>query len=89
MDLNFPDFKFTPHIPDIEFPDPPEYEDTFFKDLADDIKQSQKETNDKIEILIQSEKESSSFNTKITIATLIVSILTLIATIAGIIINLI
>lgn len=82
---------FKPHlsIPDIPEFEPTQYEDTFFKDMADDLKKSQDKTTEELNIFIEESKKTDSFNKKITIATFIVSILTLIATITGIVINLI
>lgn len=75
------DFK-PPTLPDFEV-EPFDYEDTIFKDMAEDIKKSQKSTEDKIDALIEEERKSSKFNKRIAISTLIIAVLTLVATIIG------
>ncbi|WP_069987190.1 hypothetical protein [Massilioclostridium coli] len=74
-------------FPEIEMPEPCEYEDTYFKDMADDIKNTQEETNKIISQLVEDSKKTDAINRKIAIATLVISILTLIATIVGIIVS--
>ncbi|MDD3747612.1 MAG: hypothetical protein PHD70_14210 [Anaerostipes sp.] len=89
MDFNIPDLKL--NIPNIEFPDMeiPEthYEDTFFSDMAEDIKSSQDKTTEQLNILIDENRKSEKSNRRIVIATLVISILTLIATVVGIVIQ--
>jgi len=88
--------KYTPNFPDTSIFDkisketfdpqnePLEYEDTIFKDLANDIKQSQEQINKKFDTMIIENAKSEKKTNKIAVITLIVGILTLIATIAGI-----
>lgn len=64
--------------------DPPDYEDTFFKDLADDIKSSQQETNRKIDDYIKKSEKTGKITIVISIITLIVAALTLAATVISI-----
>lgn len=78
-------------MPDIE-PLPPElskdridYEDTVLKDFADEIKAVQVETNRQLSKLIEENRKSDLISRRLVAATLIVSALTLIATVAGII----
>ena len=66
-------------IPEIEI-NPVNYEDSLFKEMADDIKQYNKEIDDKLDKLIQENKKSSKTST----ITLIVGILTLLATVVGV-----
>lgn len=70
-------------IPKIEI-NPLNYEDSLFKEMADDIKQSNKEIDDKLDKLIQENKKSSKTST----ITLIVGILTLLATVVGVLVQL-
>ena len=74
------------NIPEVDIP-VIEYKDTFFKEMAEDIKQSQEKVESKIDIMIEESKKSDKANSKIAKWTLVVSILTLIATILGIIIQ--
>lgn len=60
-----------------------EYEDTIFKVLADDIKQSQNEINIKLDSLISENSKSEKKSRIINIFTLIIAILTLLTTIIG------
>lgn len=60
-----------------------EYEDTIFKVLADDIKQSQNEINIKLDSLISENSKSKKKSRIINIFTLIIAILTLLTTIIG------
>lgn len=69
--------------PQIEYT---EYEDTIFKEMAEDIKSSQKTTDAKIEQLINENRKANKSATIIATITLVVGILTLIATIIGILI---
>lgn len=75
-----------PNIPDIK---PLDYEDTLFKEMAEDIKESQSKLESKLDIMIEENKKSDKANSKIAKWTLIVAVLTLCATLAGIIIQLI
>ncbi len=68
---------------------PLEYEDTFFKDLADDIKQSQEQINQKLDTMIAESSKSDRKSNRVAIITLVVGILTLIATVVGIVIQLV
>lgn len=68
---------------------PLEYEDTFFKDLADDIKQSQEQINQKLDTMITENSKSDRKSNRVSIITLVVGILTLIATVVGIVIQLV
>lgn len=61
-----------------------DYEDSLFSDLAKDIKAVQIETNKQLQLLIEENRKSEQFSRKIIVATLIVSIFTLLATIIGI-----
>lgn len=91
--------KYTPNLPDTSIFDkipkevfepqiePLEYEDTIFKDLADDIKQSQEQINKKLDTMMNENAKSEKKTNKIAIITLIISILTLIATIVSIVIQ--
>lgn len=63
---------------------PLEYEDTLFKDLADDIKQSQEQINQKLDTMIAENAKSGRKSNSVAIITLVVGILTLIATVVGI-----
>ena len=74
------DFNFEP-------PEPMEYEDTYFKSMADDIKGEQNQLREQVNILIEENRKSDRFNSKIAIATLTVALLTLFATIAGIVVT--
>lgn len=65
---------------------PLEYENTFFKDLADDIKQSQEKINQKLDTMIAENSKSDRKSNRVAIITLFVGILTLIATVVGIVI---
>lgn len=67
---------------------PLEYEDTIFKDLANDIKQSQEQINQKLDTMIAENAKSGRKSNSVAIITLIVGILTLIATVVGILIQL-
>ena len=71
-----------PHIPNIE------YEETIFKEMANDIKESQSNIENKIDLIIEESKKSDKANSKIVKWTLTVAVLTLIITIAGVIIQL-
>ena len=64
---------------------PLKYEDTFFKDLADDIKQSQEQINQKLDTMIAESSKSDRKSNRVAIITLVVGILTLIATVVGIV----
>lgn len=64
-----------------------EYEDTLFKEMADDIKLSQKQLGNKIDVMIEENAKSDKSSSRIAVWTLIIAILTLIATIAGIFVN--
>ena len=75
-----------PNIPDIK---PLDYEDTLFKEMAEDIKESQSKLEYKLDIMIKENKKSDKANSILAMWTLFVALLTLIATIAGIIIQLI
>lgn len=66
---------------------PLEYEDTFFKDLADDIKQSQEKINQKLDTMIAESSKSDRKSNKVATITLVVGILTLVATVVGIVIQ--
>ena len=81
MDLKPPSFN----LPDIEFPDidldPPEYKDTLLKDLAEDIKAPQQELAGKLDVFIQESRQSSARTLGVAIATLVVAVLTLAATV--------
>jgi F0F1-type ATP synthase assembly protein I len=76
-----------PHL-DIHEPDLPEYDysDTALKDLADDINASQKETEKQLHILIEENRKSERESKRFLLATLIVGILTLVATVIGILV---
>ena len=74
---------------DIE-PIPPElskeridYEETVLKDFANEIKAVQLETNRQLALLIEESRKSDIISRRFFIATLIVAILTLLATIVG------
>lgn len=67
---------------------PLEYEDTIFKDLANDIKQSQEQINQKLDTMIAENAKSGRKSNNVAIITLVVGILTLIATVVGILIQL-
>lgn len=69
-------------------PNPPKYKDTFFKDLADDIKQSQQSIENKLDNIISENQKSEKSSKTINIIVLIVGILTLIATIVGVVVQL-
>lgn len=69
-------------------PNPPKYEDTFFKDLADDIKQSQQSIENKLDNIISENQKSEKSSKTINIVILIVGVLTLIATIVGVVVQL-
>lgn len=69
-------------------PNPPKYEDTFFKDLADDIKQSQQSIENKLDNIISENQKSEKSSNTINMVILIVGVLTLIATIIGVIVQL-
>lgn len=79
-------------IPDFETTLPPsdvskerlDYEDSLFSDLAKDIKAVQLETNRQLQLLVEENRKAEKFSRKIIVATLIVSILTLLATVIGI-----
>ena len=80
--------KFEP--PDIE-PIPPElskdrikYEDTVLKDFAEEIKAVQLETNRQLALLIEENRKADLISRELVTATLVVSVLTLIATVVGI-----
>lgn len=64
-----------------------EYEDTIFKTLADDIKQSQNEINTKLDSLISENSKSEKKPRIINVIILIVAILTLLATIIGVVVQ--
>lgn len=66
---------------------PLEYEDTIFKDLANDIKQSQEQINQKLDTMIAENAKSGRKSNSVAIITLVVGILTLIATVVGILIQ--
>ena len=66
-----------------------EYENTVLKEMAEDIKESQSKLESKLDIMIEENKKSDKANSKIAKWTLIVAVLTLGATLAGIIIQLI
>lgn len=87
---NFPDTSWLDKIPK-QVPEsiiePLEYEDTIFKDLADDIEQSQEQINKKLDAIMIENAKSERKTNKIATITLIVGILTLIATIIGIVIQ--
>lgn len=68
---------------------PLEYEDTFFKDLADDIKQSQEQINQKLDTMITESSKSDRKSNRVAIITLVVGILTLISTVVGIVMQLV
>lgn len=68
---------------------PLEYEDTIFKDLANDIKQSQEQINQKLDTMIAESAKSGRKSNSVAIITLVVGILTLIATVVGILIQLV
>ena len=72
-------------LPEIELPDidldPPEYEDTLLKDLAEDIKAPQQELSGKLDVFIQESRESSARTLGVAVATLVVAVLTLAATV--------
>ena len=57
------------------------YEDTFLKDLADDVKAGQDETAKKIDALREENRRSGRQALLIAVAALIVSTLTLLATV--------
>ena len=59
-----------------------DYEDSLFSDLAKDINEMFK--NKQLQLLIEENRKSEQFSRKIIVATLIVSIFTLLATIIGI-----
>lgn len=61
--------------------DPPDYEDTIFKDLAEDIKASQEGIASQINALAEENRKSSARSAAVSIAAFIVASLTLIATI--------
>lgn len=65
------------NMPRIEIP----YEDTFLKDLADDVKAGQDETAKKIDALREENRRSGRQAFLIAVASLIVSTLTLLATV--------
>lgn len=69
------------------FQQPIEYEDTIFKDLADDIKQSQEQINQRLTSIIEENAKSEKKSNRISVITLVVSIFTLIATVIGIVIQ--
>ncbi len=69
--------------------EPLEYEKTLLKEMAEDIKESQSKLESKIDIMIEENKKSDKANSKIAKWTLFIAILTLGATLAGIIIQLI
>lgn len=64
-----------------------DYKDTFFSDMAEDIKSVQAETNRQLQLLIEENRKSEKFSRKIIVSTLIVSVLTLFATITGIVLQ--
>lgn len=66
-----------------------EYENTVLKEMAEDIKESQSKLENKLDIMIEENKKSDKSNSKIAMWTLFIAILTLVATLAGIIIQLI
>lgn len=68
--------------------DPLEYEDSIFKDMANDIISSQSRLEEKLDLMIEENKKSDKANSKIAKWTLIVALLTLGATLAGVIIQL-
>lgn len=81
--MSFDSKDFTPFKSadfNFESPEPMEYEDTYFKTMADDIKGEQNQLREQVNILIEE-------NRKIAIATLTVALLTLFATIAGIVVT--
>lgn len=78
-DFNNNMFSFEP--PEIK---PIDYEDTIFKDMANDIISSQSQIENKLDNMVQENKKSSKTSFKIALWTLILAILTLIATIVGI-----
>lgn len=90
---NFPnpnDLFRTSLKPSNMFPEnynPPKYEDTYLKDLADDIKESQEEINKKLDLLISENAKSSDKAEKINKVILLVAILTFIATVIGILVQ--
>lgn len=61
--------------------DPLTYEDSFFKELADDIKESQEQIASKIDDLAKESRKSSAVSTRIAIGAFVVAFLTLIATV--------
>lgn len=69
--------------------EPLEYEDSIFKDMANDIISSQSRLEEKLDLMIAENKKSDKANSKISMWTLFIAILTLVATLAGIIIQLI
>lgn len=84
-----------PPMPDTK-PKPPEvskerlnYEDSLFSDMAEDIKAVQLETNRQLQLLIEENRKSEKFTRKVIVGTLIVAILTLAATICGVIVQLV
>lgn len=78
-DFNKNMFSFKP--PEIN---PIDYEDTIFKDMANDIISSQSQIENKLDNMVQENEKSSKTSFKIALWTLILAILTLIATIVGI-----
>lgn len=67
---------------------PLEYEDSIFKDMANDIIFSQSRLEEKLDLMIEENKKSDKANSKIAKWTLFIALLTLGATIAGVIIQL-
>lgn len=82
---NFLSENIKVEIPNIE---PIEYEDTLLKDMANDIISSQLNLENKIDMMIEENKKSGKANSKIALWTLIVALLTLIATVIGVVIQL-
>ena len=60
---------------------PPKYKDTIFKDLAEDIKESQDGIASQIYALAEETRKSNARSTAISVAAFIVASLTLIATV--------
>lgn len=82
---NFLSENIKVEIPNIE---PIEYEDTLLKDMANDIISSQLNLENKIDMMIEENKKSGKANSKIALWTLIVALLTLVATVIGVVIQL-
>lgn len=64
-----------------------EYQNTIFKEMADDIKQSQAKIENKLDSMIVENSKSEKENKSFAILTLIIAILTLITTIIGVLIQ--